>query len=199
MTLGLADQRFHKDQLRPYLTKSRFKHCETVAELSFQMAQHWKYPSPDNAWLAGLYHDIAKDLDETTLLQKASQLGIPLTNCEKRSMSTLHASVGALMVRHECGITDRQILGAIRWHTTGRAKMTLIEKIVYLADIVEAGKKVEHGLLIKRLAHQDINAAIRLTAKETLKHLLERDKWICPHSWECYNAYSLLKTKRSSY
>lgn len=190
MTLGLADQRFHKAQVRPYLTKSRFKHCEAVAELSLQMALHWNHPSPDNAWLAGLYHDIAKDFDDDALILKASQLGISMTECDKRSVSTLHAPVGALMIRHEYGITDRQILGAIRWHTTGRAKMTLLEKIVYLADIVEAGKKVEHGLLIKRLAHQDLNAAIRLTAKETLKHLLERDKWICPRSLECYNAYS---------
>ena len=190
MTLGFADQRFHNDQLRPYLTKSRFKHCEAVAELSFRMAQHWKHPAPDNAWLAGLYHDIAKDLDDNALLAKAIALGLIITHQEKRSMSTLHAPVGALMVRHECGITDRQILGAIRWHTTGRAKMTLLEKIVYLADIVEAGKKVEHGLIIKKLVYQDINAAIRLTAKETLKHLLDRDKSICPRSLECYNAYS---------
>ena len=190
MTLGLADQRFHKDQLRPYLSKSRFKHCESVAALSQKMAIFWKHANPDNAWLAGLYHDIAKDLDTETLIKKAKLYNIKITACEKQSLSTLHAPVGASMVHHECNIRDKEIIGAVRWHTTGRAKMTLLEKIVYLADIVEAGKKVEHGLIIKKLAHQDLNAAIRLTAKETLKHLLERGKWICPRSLECYNAYS---------
>lgn len=190
MVLGSVDQQFHKAQLRPYLTKARFKHCEDVAELAARIATHWEYPNINNAWLAGLYHDIAKDLDEANLLLKASQYSFRVTDDDRRSMPTLHAPIGALIARHECGITDRQVLGAIRWHTTGRARMTMLEKIIYLADIVDAGKKVEHGLEIKRLVYHDIDAAVRFTARETMKNLLAKDRWICPRSLECYNAYT---------
>ena len=192
--MNLADANFWLTDhsfLRRYICEKRYEHSLEVSALSEKIAQHHHYPDPSYARLAGLYHDIAKDLTLESMLDIADQYGHTFLECELRSHATMHAATGMLIVKNEMGIKNRQILSAIRYHTTGRANMNLLEKIVYLADLVEAGKKVEHALVVKKLVYSDIDKAIWITAKETIKQLLEKGKVVCTNTLLCYNHYSV--------
>ncbi|MDD5456548.1 MAG: bis(5'-nucleosyl)-tetraphosphatase (symmetrical) YqeK [Candidatus Margulisbacteria bacterium] len=178
--------------LRKYLTTKRFKHSLEVARISQKIAEYYNYKKPENAYIAGLYHDIAKDMSTEELLATGKKYKYRFTSCELNSPATLHAPVSMLITKYELDITDRDILMAIKYHTTGRMKMSLLEKIVYLADIVEIGKKIDHALIVKKLVYSNINEAVKITARETLKHLLEKEKVICTKSLQCYNYYSML-------
>ena len=177
--------------LKKHLSRSRVKHSVGVAQLSLHFAQKLQCPTPEHAFIAGIYHDIAKEKSTQDLQTIAQQYGLLLGDEERNSPTTLHAPIGMLMVRHELGISHSRILKAIRWHTTGRARMSLLEKIVYVADIVDSGKKVEHALLIEKLATTDIDRAVWITARETLKHLLNKDRKICKQGLSCYNYYAI--------
>ena len=174
------------------VSEKRKKHSLAVAKLAKDLAIQHNYKKPTDAYTAGLYHDIAKDLSYKELLGYAKKYNYSFSENELSSPSILHAPISSLIAQHSLGITEQDILGAIRYHTTGRAEMSLLEKIVYIADIVDCGKEVDHAHIVMKLAHTDLNKAVYITAKETLKHLLDKEKIIHPNSLECYNYYRKL-------
>jgi predicted HD superfamily hydrolase involved in NAD metabolism len=100
-----------------------------------------KYGADKNkAYIAGLLHDVAKGLSADSLKAIASENGIKVDEHEVNNPKLLHGKVGAAIVSRELGINDEDILSAIKWHTTGHKNMTLLEKIIYLADIIEPGR-----------------------------------------------------------
>ncbi len=184
--------------LKRYISRERFAHSLEVAKLSKKIAEFYTYENIENAYIAGLLHDVAKDMSFEEHLNLANKYSYKYSLSELDSPATLHAPIGRLLAQHQFGIENPEILLAIAHHTTGRPNMCLLEKIVYLADIVDAGKKVEHALRVKKLVYSDLDAALCLTAKETIRNLLDRDKIICEKSLECYNFYNKLLQERAS-
>lgn len=179
-----------QNTLKSYLlSQERIEHSVRVANLSVELAKVY-YIEQIQAYTAGLFHDIAKDITYEKSIQLARTYNYTLTESEIMNKKLLHAPIGALLAKFELGIENDDIINAIRWHTTGRANMSVLEKIVYIADVAEPGRKFLEAQEIKDLSFKDLNKAIVLSIKYSIKKLIEADRTIDSKTIECYNYYS---------
>ena len=128
--------------------------------------------SVEDARLAGLLHDCAKCLTDEKRLSICKKNDIPVTEIEMRNPFLLHAKVGAFLAKEKYGVGKQDILNAILYHTTGHENMSLLEKIIFVADYIEPGRKQAPNLLeIRKLAFQNLDNAMLQILEDTLKYL----------------------------
>lgn len=169
-----TDEQF-TDIIRRRLTPYRFDHSVAVAEEAKRLAL--KYGAdPAKAYTAGLLHDILKDASPAEQLQIAADFGILLDDAEHASQKLWHAHVGAAFAEHILGVTDPEIIGAIRYHTTARAGMTLLEKIIYVADFTAAGRDYDDVDVMRRLADESLDEAMRYALEYTVADLHKKHR-----------------------
>ena len=183
------------DKLKQSLTPERFEHSIGVAEEAVFLAE--KYGADiEKARIAGLLHDCAKCLPKEKLLDiivKNRDIWA-IDECELLNYKTFHAPAGVLVAEKEYGISDKEILSAIRWHTLGKKDMTLLEKIIYLADKIEKRTRpAEYRKQIEGFLEMDngLDRAVLESYKLTIKSLVDRNLVICYPTIDIYN--SLLK------
>lgn len=178
------------EDLRQCLDAERFEHTLGVAEMSVLLAEKYSL-NKDKAYLAGLLHDCAKCLSNEELLSiiKNNADVLKINECEYINPKTFHAPAGAIQAKERYNISDEEILGAIRWHTLGKIDMSMLEKVVYLADKIEHRTRPESCRLpIEELLNsKGIDYAILETYKATIKSLVDRDLKICSQTIEVYN------------
>ncbi len=170
-----------------------YQHCLGVAETAEALANRYGSDA-EQAYVAGMVHDYGKRYQTQELLQKAEELKLPLdwiTLCQGK---LLHAPVGAALLDSELGIEDSAIIGAVTYHTTGRVGMTLLEKIVYLADYIEPGRVFEGVEAIRASAQISLNSALLQSVNGAIKSVLDRDLLLHPRSVAFRN--SLLQEAR---
>ena len=169
----------------------RFEHTLGVEYTAAALAMRYGSDS-DSARAAGLLHDCAKCLSDEKRLSICRKNHIPVTEVERKNPFLLHAKAGAYLAREKYGIKDPDILNAIRSHTTGRKNMSLLEKIIFVADYIEPGRKHAPNLTdIRKLAFLDINRALVEILKDTLRYLEASGGDIDPmteETWRCYSA-----------
>lgn len=159
------------EDLKTRLKESRYRHTIGVAETARELALRWG-EDPDRAYLAGVLHDCAKYLSGEEELRRAHMAGIGLTPCEEACPALIHAKLGAYYAKERYHITDPEVLDAIRYHTTGRPAMTLLESILFVADYVEPGRtEAPHLEEFRALAFQDLPQTIYRIAGDTLAYL----------------------------
>lgn len=153
------------------LKKNRYRHTLGVAHTSACMAM--KYGCDiDSAYLAGLLHDVAKNLSEEDMLKAAKKYELKISSFEAKHPFILHGPVGACVARDDFDIENEDILNAICNHTTGRPDMSLLEKIVFIADYIEVGRDQAENLeFIRKLAFEDIDACLVKILQDTLAYL----------------------------
>lgn len=159
----------------------RWKHTEGVMSASVELAERYG-ADPQQAELAALLHDVAKywpiDKQESVIREnKESGLSQELLEYDKQ---LLHAEVGAFVAKRDYGIEDEEVLGAIRYHTSGRKGMSLLEKIVCLADYIEPGRDFPGVDTIRELAKHNLEAALVAGFDSTISFLLAQRKAIFP-------------------
>ena len=126
----------------------------------------------DKALLAGLMHDCAKCMPNAKKLKVAEKHGLEITEIEQKNPFMLHAKVGALLAEKKYDIEDQEVLSAIRWHTTGKPDMTLLEKIVYVADYIEPKRDKAPNLKeVRKMAFIDLDRALLKILEDTLNYL----------------------------
>ena len=102
----------------------------------------------------------------------------------------IHAKLGAYLARHEYGVKDKDVLSAVTYHTTGRPDMTMLEKIIYIADYIEPNRKEIPGLSeVRYLAFTDIDQAVCRSAGATTRYLESGGKSVDPMTIKTYNFY----------
>lgn len=164
-----------RNMLQKKLDPMRYEHSLSVSYTCMTLAMRYGCDL-DQAELAGLIHDCAKCFDNDTLLQKCQKHEVELTQEEMETPNILHAVYGVRLAERKYGISDPEILGAIRWHTTGKPAMTMLEKIVYLADYIEPRRsKAEHLADIRKLAYLDLDEAVLKTMEDTVSYLKSRN------------------------
>lgn len=184
------------DQLRNLRKKiekvqdaKRFEHTLGVEFMSAALAMRYGV-SVKAAQTAGLLHDCAKCLTDKERVSICKKNDIPMTELEEANPFLLHAKVGAFLAREQYGITDQDILNAIRNHTTGRPGMSLLEKIVFIADYMEPGRNHAPNLdEIRRMAFVDLDKTLLKILADTLEYLDGGKKDIDPmteRTWEYY-------------
>ena len=178
-----------EEYLKGILKKSRYRHTIGVANTCACMAMKYGYDM-DKAYLAGLLHDNAKGLSEEELLKLAKRADIKCSSFEKRHPFILHGPVGAYIAEKEFKINDREVLLAIANHTTGRPEMTLLEKIVFLADFFEPGRCEAPNLpQVRALAFEDIDRCLLRVLEDTLTYLKASGSDTDSKTLETYNYY----------
>ena len=174
-------------QLSKTLSPHRLSHTLSVAEMAVTLAARFG-ENPCQAHLAGMLHDCAKGLDAPTLLRLIRSGGISADDVELSMPALLHAPAGAALAREQYHVNDAAVLSAIRWHTTGRKNMTKLEKIVYLADMIEPERADFPGLSeIRALAQEDLDKAVAMAAERSAAYVLERGKKLHPRTMELAN------------
>ncbi len=180
--------------LEERLTPKRFRHSLNVMERAVELAKiHGA--DPQKAELAGLIHDIEKNSPPKILLQSLQKSGILLSDADWVSPQLWHAPCGYLYARDRLGIADGDVLNAIRYHTTGRAGMSLLEKVVYLADLTSADRDFSDVKEVRRLADRDLDAALFYSLQFIIGDLVRQGKPLQPDSLACYNEIALARAK----
>lgn len=171
--------------VKKHLTEERYVHTIGVMETAIQLAKRYG-ADEKKAELAAIFHDYAKfrPIDEMRQLIKEHQLGEDFL---QYGTQLLHAPCGAFLVKKEVGIEDEEILLAIRYHTTGRPNMTLLEKIIFIADYIEPNRKFPGVDEVRELANIDINQACIQSLKNTMSFLLQKEATIYPDTLNTYN------------
>lgn len=175
-----------KSLLKERLTEKRYLHSLAVADEAARLAEILE-ADVQKMYVAGLLHDICKNETAEQQLQLFSQFGIMLTDIEKASPSVWHAYSGALYIKNVLGVDDEDIISSVRYHTTGKADMTLSEKIIYIADLTEANRDYPDVDVVRALLKDDIDKAIIYVLKYTLKKLSADNKPIHPNTLDAYN------------
>ena len=149
-----------KAKLETLITPHRYAHSLNVMQTAVELAEIFG-ADIEKCRIAGLVHDCAKSLSKGELLELIEEAGIALYPGEGDMEQLLHAPGGAVFAKKELGITDPEVLSAIRFHTVGRENMSLTEAIIYVADFIEPGRKDFEGLKeVRELARRDIYAAV---------------------------------------
>ncbi|MGO3610557.1 MAG: bis(5'-nucleosyl)-tetraphosphatase (symmetrical) YqeK [Enterococcus sp.] len=171
------------------MSERRFQHVLGVEETAIALAERFG-ASLEKASIAALTHDYAKErsdeefelaIDQGDYEEKAELL--------KYGNAIWHGLVGADFVRQELKISDDEILTAIRFHTTGAAEMSLLDKIIYVADYIEPGRNFPGVEDARVIAFSDLDQAVAFETKHTLAHLIESETPVYPKTIETYNRW----------
>lgn len=146
--------------LKKRLTPDRLYHSICVAEQARRLAEIYGGDA-EKAYTAGLIHDIAKYETPENMIKMIEDDGGALTEAEKEIKVTLHATAGEVYLRTVLKVTDAEILSAVKYHTTGKENMTLLEKIIYVADLTGEDRNYPDADEVKALAETDLDALIK--------------------------------------
>lgn len=185
-------------KLAKYLDEDRYAHTMGVMYTCAALAMVHGCDLTQ-AQTAGLLHDCAKCIPNKKKLKMCSQHKIPVTEFEKTHPFLLHAKLGAYVAKAKYGVTDQEILSSITWHTTGKPDMTLLEKIVYIADYIEPKRdKAPNLAFVRKLAFQDLDECMYEILKDSLAYLEENPKDVDTTTKEAFLYYKDLHIKRAS-
>lgn len=183
-----------KIELGKILSETRYRHSLGVADEAEKLARRYGIDQ-QKAYLAGLVHDCAKEYppeDMEKILKK--EYGISVDSMSKLMPKILHGPLGACEAQRKFDIYDPEILDAIKCHTTGKGNMSMLAKIVYVADYIEPNRVFDGVSKLRKLAYEDINEAIILGIDQTIEDLIKRGLIIHPYT---INARNDLIIKRS--
>lgn len=159
--------------LKKRMDHERYWHTLGVAYTAASLAMAYGCDF-EKAYLAGLLHDCAKPLSGEEKLALANEAGIEISDVARLRPGLLHAPLGAYLARTEFGVTDEEILRAIETHTTGRPEMSLLQKIIFVADYIEPNRpEFPTFKEIRACAFQDIDKAVYLRVKRNIDYLKE--------------------------
>lgn len=178
--------------IRSKLNADRFNHSLNVADSAKELALIYGADA-DKAYTAGLLHDVMKNASPEEQLGVLSEAGIELMPVERENKKLWHAIAGAAYVKFVMGIDDRDIIRAVRYHTTGRAGMSLVERIVYLADYISADRNYNGVEDMRRLCRSDSDEAILYALTFGIPDLVSKGRVIHPDSIDLYNEVIIKK------
>ncbi len=177
--------------IRERLSDYRFYHSLCVAESAKELAR--RYGADENkAEAAGILHDAMKENSKAEQLEVIERAGYEITPFEKENKKFYHQISGAAFAKAEVGIDDEEVLNAIRYHTTGRENMSLLEEIVYLADFISADRTYDDIENIRAEAEKGKEYGMLYATQYTVKSVVEKGKPLHPDTVNAYNW--LLKT-----
>ncbi|NHC39409.1 HD domain-containing protein [Bacillus sp. MM2020_1] len=167
------------------LTDHRYQHTLGVMETAIALAKQYG-GDEQKAELAAIFHDYAKFRPKDEMKEIIIEQGFPQNLLEYNS-ELWHAPVGAYLAEKEAGIIDPEVLEAIRFHTSGRPGMTLLDKIIYLADYIEPGRHFPGVEEVRNVAKENLDKALIMAVKNTIIFLLKKNQTVYPETFYTYN------------
>ena len=189
---------FIQEILQDDLDYDRYWHTISVAFTASALAMRYHYDSPDRAQIAGLLHDCAKCIPDEDRIPLCEEYGIMLNEFEYQNHALIHQKLGAEIAADKFGVLDREIQDAIRTHTTGMPNMTLLQKIIYVADYIEPNRDdiIPHIEDIQTLAFTDIDKAVCVISKNIIDYLEREGREIDPATRATYDFYRKLTEEK---
>ncbi len=185
-----------KEYLKDTLSEKRYIHSLGVAEEAVSLARHYG-ADEDKAYIAGLCHDVAKEIpNDIAKYMLKEKYGAVLSDVEEVTHKLLHGPLGAYMAQSEFGISDIEIIDAIKYHTTAKANMSMLCKIIYMADYTEKNRTYEGVEELRELSFKNLDDAIIFGIDFTIGELIEKGAAFHPDTIDARN-YILLKRLKS--
>lgn len=172
--------------LQKRLNEKRYYHSLCVADEAKRLAE--KYGGDKNkAYLAGLLHDITKNAPDEEHLQIFKEFGIILSDIERNAKKLWHAMSGAEYIKNILGINDPEIIDAVRYHTTAKADMSLLAKILYLADFTSKDRDYEDVDVIRKYVDESLKKAFVYALQYSITDLVNQGRAVHPDTVNAYN------------
>lgn len=176
-------------KMKEVLTEDRYEHTLGVMYTAESLAMRYNIDMTKAA-VAGLLHDCAKCIPNVQKLKMCRKYDIEISEMEEKNPSLLHAKLGAYLAETMYEVKEPEILNAIRWHTTGRPEMSMLEMIIYMADYIEPNRDKAPDLKeIRRLTFENIEEALFKVLESTLNYLGSRPDMIDPTTKISYDFY----------
>ncbi|QDP40672.1 bis(5'-nucleosyl)-tetraphosphatase (symmetrical) YqeK [Radiobacillus deserti] len=171
--------------VEPQLRTARFEHTVRVTDTALELGRRFG-GNLEKAELAAIFHDYAKYRNIREMKRWILSESLPKDLLQYHH-ELWHGPVGALLVEREVGLNDREILSAIRWHTTGKAHMSQLDKLIFLADYMEPGRSFPGVEEVREVAKNNLEKACLLASRNTIMHLMNKGQSIYPDTFHCYN------------
>ena len=181
-------------KLRGILSQHRFLHSLGVVKCASDLAKRYNYDI-EKTKLAAISHDCAKEMKMKELIAIAKEENLELDEVILAEPQLLHGPVGKFVAKRDFGIQDEEVLNAIHYHTTGRANMSTLEKIIYLADIIEESRSYDGIEEVRKRSKIDLNQGILLAIDNTVRFVLSMNALLHPQTIEARNSI-ILESKR---
>lgn len=175
------------EKLNLMLPQGRITHSISVANCAIKLCEIYGVDT-DKAYLAGLVHDCAKYLSKNQTDEYINKYEIYLDELEEGSSALSHSVIGSFIAKYEFNIEDDEIISAIKYHTTGREDMSMLEKIIYMADLIEENRKFPTVDRLRELAYgKDLNKALLVSFDNTIKFVIDNKQLIHPRTISARN------------
>lgn len=175
------------DKVAAVMSEKRFKHVLGVEKSAIELAERYGYDA-EKAGLAGLIHDYAKELSDQEFLDLIDKYNLD-PELKKWGNNVWHGMVGIYKIQEDLGVTDKEILRSIETHTVGSGDMSLLDKIIYVADYIEPGRRFPLVEEARVIAKESLDKAVAYETVHTVEHLAHQAFPIFPQTIETYNAY----------
>lgn len=183
---------FYTQHIRERLSEYRFRHSVNVSKEAVRLAR--KYGADEEkAELAGLLHDVMKDAGKKEQLEIIEQYGVKLNEVELQAPKIWHAIAGAVYVENVLGIRDKDIVNSVRYHTTARAGMTLLEKIIFIADYTSEERDYKGVEKMRKASNISLEYAMEEALAFEIEVRADEHTAIHPDTFAAYNEIMLAK------
>ena len=187
------------DSIRDFIEKNfsekRKLHTEGVKTTAISLARQYG-ADPEKAEIAALFHDMYRGVSEEVLNYYVKHMGLDekyMNNC-----NLAHSKIAAIIMKRDYGITDQDILNAVSYHTTGRAGMSLLEKIIYIADAIEPGRNYPGVEDLREAAWIDLDEACLLSLSRTIDFVQSQGSYLDPETVRARDWFLCNKAKKEN-
>lgn len=188
----MLDYKTMKDKLQSSLSMKRYIHTMGVVDEAVKLSKVYDVDT-EKVKIAALLHDCAKDYPADMKIRLCKEFHVEIDDIMKKQTDLVHSFLGAKVAKREYNVTDHEVLDAIRYHTTGKAGMTMLDKIVFIADYIEPNRKDFDGLEeVRALAYTNIDLAVKETLEYTIEYEEQRGRILHPLTTEALEDYKNL-------
>lgn len=187
----MLDYKTMQDKLQSSLSVKRYIHTIGVVDEAIKLAQLYG-EDIEKIRIAALLHDCAKDYPNDMKKRLCKEFHVSLDDIMKAQIDLAHSFLGAKIAKREYNVNDKDILEAIRYHTTGKKGMTMFDKIIFIADTIESSRTFNGIQEIRKLAYIDINQAVKLTLERIIEYTREKGSLLHPLTLEAMEEYNNL-------
>jgi len=173
----LLDLNSITEYLGKTISSKRYTHSINVSKTAKKLAEFYEYDAV-KAEIAGLVHDCARDLEKPLQLKCLKEEGIEADELTLNIEELLHGPAAVHICRKVFAIEDEEILSAVRYHTTGKENMSLLEKIIYLSDFIEPSRSFPGVEELRGLAFKNLDKALLLAFNSSILYILSKNEYV---------------------
>lgn len=176
-----------KEKLSKMLPDRRMKHSLNVADCAMKLCDIYKCDK-EKIYIAAILHDCAKYLNLDEVEYYVSKYNVELDEFEKYNLALSHSVIGSYIAKYEFKVDDEEIINAIKYHTTGKENMSLIEKIIYIADMIEEDRDFPKVEVLRNLTFSGkLDEALLMSFDNTIKFVIDNNQLIHPRTVSARN------------